>query len=190
MVSIQLNVILFDKLRDQFPVSSLCKLIIKTNINFVDKYNNNFSHLRLESTVLITLFIFLKYYPKNLLLPIMETKNDHKNEPTDKQKQSDELSNTEFKPKTNEELNEAKPARLKRRQATEEELNNPLHGVKLVQVLERLVEFYGWEYLAERVNIRCFRYNPTMKSSLGFLRKTRWAREHVEDVYLEMLEEE
>lgn len=61
--------------------------------------------------------------------------------------------------------------------------------MKLAQILERLVEHYGWEYLAERVNIRCFRYNPTMKSSLGFLRKMRWAREHVEDIYLEMLEE-
>ncbi len=119
----------------------------------------------------------------------MDIKNDHKNEPNDKRKQSDELSDAEFKPKTNEELNEERPARRNRRQATEEQLNNPLHGVKLAQILERLVEHYGWEYLAERVNIRCFMYNPTMKSSLGFLRKTRWAREHVEDVYLEMLEE-
>ncbi len=116
----------------------------------------------------------------------MDLKNDHKNEPT----QSDELSDTEFKPKTNEELNEENPARRNRRQATEEELNDPLHGVKLAQILERLVEHYGWEYLANRVNIRCFMYNPTMKSSLGFLRKTQWAREHVEDVYLDMLEEE
>ncbi len=119
----------------------------------------------------------------------MEIKNDHKNEPTDKQKQSDEQSDAEFKPKTNEELNEESPARKNRRQATEEELNHPLHGVKLTQILERLVEHYGWEYMAERVKIRCFIYNPTMKSSLGFLRKTRWAREHVEDLYLEMLEE-
>ncbi|OUS01109.1 hypothetical protein A9Q86_09995 [Flavobacteriales bacterium 33_180_T64] len=62
--------------------------------------------------------------------------------------------------------------------------------MKLAQILERLVEHYGWEHLADCVNIRCFMYNPTMKSSLGFLRKTRWAREHVEDVYLDMLEEE
>ncbi|MGZ2371605.1 VF530 family protein [Ancylomarina sp. YFZ004] len=117
----------------------------------------------------------------------MDIKNNQKIESTDKQKQSDELSVTEFKPKTNEMLNEAKPARRNRRQATEEELNNPLHGVKLVVVLERLVEHYGWEYLGERVNIRCFKYNPTMKSSLGFLRRTTWAREHVEDIYLEML---
>lgn len=104
-------------------------------------------------------------------------------------KQSDEPKGTVFKPKTNDELNAEQPTRKKRKQATEEQLNNPLHGVKLVDILERLVEHYGWEYLASRVNIRCFKYNPTMKSSLGFLRKTPWAREHVEDVYLEMLEE-
>ena len=120
----------------------------------------------------------------------MDIKDENNNEPTDKLKQSDELPATEFKPKTNEELNEEKPSRRNRRQATEEELSDPLHGVKLAQILERLVEHYGWVYLADRVNIRCFMYNPTMKSSLGFLRKTRWAREHVEDVYLEMLEEE
>lgn len=82
-----------------------------------------------------------------------------------------------------------KPVKRIRRQATEEQLNNPFHGVKLVQILERLVAYYGWEYLGERVNIRCFINNPTMKSSLGFLRRTTWAREHVEDVYLEMLKE-
>lgn len=120
----------------------------------------------------------------------MDIKNNHKNEPTDKRKQSDELSVAKFKAKTNEELNKESPARQNRKQATEEQLNNPLHGVKLAQILERLVEHYGWEYLAERVNIRCFKYNPTMKSSLGFLRKMTWAREHIEDIYLEMLEEE
>lgn len=120
----------------------------------------------------------------------MDIKNNNKNDSTDKQKVSDELSDTEFKPLTNEELNENKPARRKRRQATQEQLDNPFHGVKLVQILERLVAHYGWEYLGERVNIRCFIYNPTMKSSLGFLRRTAWAREHVEDIYLEMLEEE
>jgi hypothetical protein len=120
----------------------------------------------------------------------MDIKDNNKNEPTDKGKQSDELSDAEFKAKTNEELNEKTPARQNRRQATEEQLNNPLHGVKLSQILERLVEHYGWDFLAERVNIRCFRYNPTMKSSLGFLRRMPWAREHVEDIYLEMLKEE
>ncbi|MDG1804700.1 MAG: VF530 family protein [Flavicella sp.] len=66
---------------------------------------------------------------------------------------------------------------------------NPFHGVKLKEVLDRLVDFYGWEYLGERTNIRCFKYNPNRKSSLGFLRKTQWAREFVEDVYLEMLDD-
>ncbi|MRT94623.1 VF530 family DNA-binding protein [Ancylomarina sp. 16SWW S1-10-2] len=117
----------------------------------------------------------------------MDIENNNKNESTDKQKKSQEQSDIEFKPKTNEELNEKRPARRNRRQATEEELSNPLHGVKLVEILERLVENYGWEYLGDRVNIRCFKYNPTMKSSLGFLRRTPWARAHVEDVYLEML---
>ena len=120
----------------------------------------------------------------------MDIKNNHKNEPTDKQKQSDNLSDTEFKTQTNVELNKEKPSKRERKKATEEQLSNPFHGVKLVQVLERLVAHYGWEYLADRVNIRCFIYNPTMKSSLGFLRRTAWAREHVEDIYLEMLDEE
>ena len=115
----------------------------------------------------------------------MDLKNNDNNKPTDKQKQSDKGSDTALNLQTNEE----KPTKRIRRQATEAQLNNPFHGVKLVQVLERLVAYYGWEYLAERVNIRCFMYNPTMKSSLGFLRRTRWAREHVEDVYLDMLDE-
>lgn len=108
-----------------------------------------------------------------------------KNEPADKEKQSDELSDAALEPKTIEE----KPTKRVRKQATPEQLSNPLHGVKLVEILESLVEYYGWEYLAERVNIRCFMYNPTMKSSLGFLRKTEWARVFVEDIYLEMLDE-
>ena len=108
----------------------------------------------------------------------------------DKLKPSEMPPVSSFKPKTNEELNEEQPSRLKRNQATEEQLNHPLHGVKLAQILERLVEHYGWKYLAKRVNIRCFMYNPNMKSSLGFLRKMQWAREHVEDIYMEMLEEE
>lgn len=119
----------------------------------------------------------------------MDIKNNDKNESTDKEKQSEKLSDTKLNAQKNEGLDEVKPAKRERRQATEEQLSNPFHGVKLVQVLERLVAFYGWEYLAERVNIRCFMYNPTMKSSLGFLRRTAWAREHVEDIYLEMLDE-
>ena len=96
---------------------------------------------------------------------------NHKNETNNSRIESDKVPMTRFRAKTNEELNEETPARKTRKQATEEQLNNPLHGVKLVQVLERLVDHYGWEYLADRVNIRCFIYNPTMKSSLAFLRK-------------------
>lgn len=119
----------------------------------------------------------------------MDTQNENNNELTGKEMQSDEFSDAVFKPKTNEELNEEDPSRINRKQATEEQLNHPLHGVKLAQILERLVDYYGWEYLAERVKIRCFMNNPSMKSSLGFLRKTKWAREHVEDVYMDMLED-
>ncbi len=119
----------------------------------------------------------------------MPIKYIRKSEPTDKPKQSEELSDVNLKAKTIETLNKEKPVKRNKRQATEEQLNNPLHGVKLAQILERLVEHYGWEYLAERVNVRCFKYNPTMKSSLGFLRKVSWAREHVEDIYLDMLKE-
>ena len=119
----------------------------------------------------------------------MNEKNNPMNEQAEDSKQSDELSNVVSKAKTNEDLNKENPSRRNRKQATEEQLNHPLHGVKLAEILERLVDYYGWEYLADRVNIRCFKYNPTMKSSLGFLRKTTWAREHVEDVYLDMLEE-
>ncbi len=58
--------------------------------------------------------------------------------------------------------------------------NNPLHGVKLIDVLEFLVAKYSWEELAEKVNINCFKSNPSIKSSLKFLRKTPWARDKVE----------
>lgn len=109
-------------------------------------------------------------------------------EPTEQPKQAAE--DKTFEPKSNEQLNAENPTRKKRRQATEAELNHPLHGVKLKDILERLVDRYGWEYLAKKVKIRCFMYNPNMKSSLGFLRKTKWAREFVEDVYMDMLEED
>ena len=112
-----------------------------------------------------------------------------KKKDAEKQKKAHQQPSESFKQKTNEELNEADPSRKKRKQATQEQLNNPLHGVKLAQILERLVDHYGWEYLAQEVNINCFKNNPSMKSSLGFLRKFRWARDHVEDVYLDMLEE-
>ena len=62
--------------------------------------------------------------------------------------------------------------------------NNPLHGIKLADVLEFLVKKYGWEELGHRINIRCFTHDPSVKSSLTFLRKTPWAREKVERLYL------
>lgn len=65
--------------------------------------------------------------------------------------------------------------------------NNPLHGVKLVDILEKLVDEYGFDTLGEKINIRCFTHNPTIKSSLTFLRKTPWAREKVEQLYLKLV---
>ncbi|NVK63894.1 MAG: DUF2132 domain-containing protein [Flavobacteriales bacterium] len=65
--------------------------------------------------------------------------------------------------------------------------NNPLHGVKLKDMLELLVEVYGWEEMGQRVNIRCFTHNPSMGSSLKFLRRTNWARNKVEKMYLELM---
>jgi uncharacterized protein (DUF2132 family) len=65
--------------------------------------------------------------------------------------------------------------------------NNPLHGVKLETILETLVENYGWEHLSFKVNINCFKHDPSIKSSLVFLRRTPWAREKVEQLYLKLL---
>jgi len=62
--------------------------------------------------------------------------------------------------------------------------NNPLHGVKLVDILEYLIDNYGYEKLAERININCFKSDPSLKSCLKFLRRTPWAREKVEKLYL------
>lgn len=62
--------------------------------------------------------------------------------------------------------------------------NNPLHGIKLETIVTDLVERYGWEELGERIQIRCFTHDPSIKSSLRFLRKTDWAREKVEYLYL------
>jgi uncharacterized protein (DUF2132 family) len=65
-----------------------------------------------------------------------------------------------------------------------EQINNPLHGITLKTILEFLIEKYGWETLGEKIPIRCFTHNPSLKSSLVFLRKTPWAREKVERLYL------
>ncbi|MDO8965513.1 MAG: VF530 family protein [Algoriphagus sp.] len=65
--------------------------------------------------------------------------------------------------------------------------NNPLHGIRLDDILQHLVEFYGWKELGERITIRCFTHDPSIGSSLKFLRKTPWARERVEGLYLKSL---
>ncbi|KAF1070576.1 MAG: DNA-binding protein [Pseudomonas citronellolis] len=62
--------------------------------------------------------------------------------------------------------------------------NNPLHGLTLEAILTRLVEQHGWEGLARRIDIRCFKNDPSIKSSLTFLRRTPWAREQVEQLYV------
>ncbi len=69
----------------------------------------------------------------------------------------------------------------------EKQKNNPLHGITLAEIVEHLANFYGWEDLGTRINIKCFNENPSVKSSLTFLRKTEWAREKVEGLYLKSL---
>ena len=120
----------------------------------------------------------------------MDIKNDQQNKLTDISQPSEQPNNTSLNPTNTKEPNQEKSAKRVRRQATEAQLNHPLHGVKLKQLLERLIAHYGWAYLGDRTNINCFIYNPTMKSSLGFLRRTAWAREHVEDLYMDMVEEQ
>jgi len=65
--------------------------------------------------------------------------------------------------------------------------NNPLHGIKLEQIVTDLQAHYGWEYLGYTIKIKCFTDNPSVKSSLKFLRRTPWARTKVENFYLEYL---
>jgi uncharacterized protein (DUF2132 family) len=72
----------------------------------------------------------------------------------------------------------------------QEQANNPLHGVKLENILEALVLHYGWEDMGYYIDIRCFNYEPSIKSSLKFLRRTPWAREKVEQLYLDMKREQ
>jgi uncharacterized protein (DUF2132 family) len=69
----------------------------------------------------------------------------------------------------------------------EQQPNNPLHGKTLEMILLELVDHFGWEELGKQININCFKNNPSIKSSLTFLRKTPWAREKVEKLYLEFL---
>ena len=69
------------------------------------------------------------------------------------------------------------------------QVNNPLHGIRLIDMLEFLVEEYGWEELGYEIKINCFISNPSIKSSLKFLRKTQWARDKVEKLYLKTIKE-
>ena len=69
----------------------------------------------------------------------------------------------------------------------QDQKNNPLHGITLQKTLEQLVEFYGFDTLGELIKIKCFTDNPSVKSSLTFLRKTDWARKKVEELYIDSL---
>ena len=68
-----------------------------------------------------------------------------------------------------------------------EQPNNPLHGITLEMIVNQLVEQYGWAELGKRIPIKCFNENPSLKSSLKFLRQTPWARKKVEDLYLKSI---
>jgi len=70
----------------------------------------------------------------------------------------------------------------------DEQPNNPLHGITLEMILTYLVERHGWEELGKLIAIKCFTDNPSIKSSLKFLRKTPWARKKVEDLYLKSIQ--
>ncbi len=70
----------------------------------------------------------------------------------------------------------------------ENQPNNPLHGITLETIVTHLEAHYGWDELGDRIPVNCFLNNPSIKSSLTFLRKTPWARKKVEDLYLESLD--
>lgn len=70
---------------------------------------------------------------------------------------------------------------------SEEQKNNPLHGKTLEMILNHLVEQYGWKQLGQKIHIKCFTNDPSIKSSLTFLRKTPWARQKVEELYVQSL---
>ncbi len=67
-----------------------------------------------------------------------------------------------------------------------EQPNDPLHGVTLEMIVTNLVDRYGWDGLAHRININCFKNDPSIKSSLKYLRKTQWARDKVDALYISM----
>jgi uncharacterized protein (DUF2132 family) len=67
---------------------------------------------------------------------------------------------------------------------TEQHSKDPLHGITLESIVTSLVDYFDWDELGQRININCFNDNPSVKSSLKFLRRTPWARKQVEDLYL------
>ena len=69
----------------------------------------------------------------------------------------------------------------------QDQINNPLHGITLEKVVTGLVDYYGWDALSREIDINCFKSNPSIKSSLKFLRKTPWAREKVEKLFVSSL---
>jgi uncharacterized protein (DUF2132 family) len=69
----------------------------------------------------------------------------------------------------------------------QDQINNPMHGITLEKVVTGLVDYYGWEALSREIDINCFKSNPSIKSSLKFLRKTPWAREKVEKLFVSSL---
>lgn len=71
---------------------------------------------------------------------------------------------------------------------SQQQINNPLHGLTLETIVNRLIDQLGWDELAYRIDIRCFKNEPSVKSSLKFLRKTPWARKMVEDLYLSTID--
>jgi len=73
-------------------------------------------------------------------------------------------------------------------QPNNNQINNPLHGIKLAEIVQYLVSIYGWEELGTRIKIKCFNSDPSINSSLKFLRRTPWARTKVENLYLRTIE--
>ncbi len=82
---------------------------------------------------------------------------------------------------------EARRARVHTQSGMTEQPHNPLHGLTLEAIVTALAAHYGWEDLGQRIPVRCFTHDPSVASSLKFLRKTPWAREKVEGLYLFML---
>ncbi len=72
----------------------------------------------------------------------------------------------------------------------ETQKNNPLHNITLEQILNYLVANHGWEYLASQVNVNCFKKDPSIKSSLTFLRRNQWARTRIEDIYVYLIKKD